>query len=245
MVFVNQINSKKNGILPGLTVICLFVMQTLAAKTGSLVAGQFNYADIDPDGLFLPLCVHHIVQAMIALVFIFILSRIKMFSFNLAPKFSELGIKYTVIFSAVIFVYAIVFHIVGYQLGTLAPYNYELNARNCFGYLGFQLLLSGPSEEILFRALPITVLCPFDTKSKNQWIIIASVLFGIAHIGWSFNPPALFVSWFQVVYAFILGIVYGITYIKSKSIIYPMIMHSMSNVIMVGVGYLLYIVMVM
>ncbi len=240
-----QMNSKKNGIFLVLTVIGLFVMQTLAARIGSLVAIQFNYAYFDPDDLFLSLCVHHIVQAITALILIFILSRTKRLSFNLNPKFSKIGIQYTVIFLAVIFVYAIISHVVAYKLGTIAPYDYELNARNCFGYLGFQLLLSGPSEEILFRALPITVLCLFDTESKNKWtaIIIASVLFGIAHIGWRLHPFALSVSWFQVVYACILGIAYGITYIKSKSIIYPMIMHSMSNVITVGVGYLLYSVM--
>ncbi len=242
---MNQINSKKNVIFLALTAIGLFVVQTLAAKMGSLVAGQFNYAYFDPDDLFLSLCVHHIVQAAIALILIFALFRMKRLPFNLKPKFSRTGIKYTAIFLAVILVYVLISHIVGYKLGTIAPYAYELNARNCFGYLGFQLLLSGPSEEILFRALPITVFCLFDTKSKYKWtaIIIASVLFGIAHIGWSFNPFAVSVSWFQVVYAFILGIAYGITYIKSKSIIYPMIMHSMSNVIMVGIGYLLYIVM--
>ncbi len=242
---MNQINSKKNAIFLALTAIGLFVVQTLAAKMGSLVAGKFNYAYFDPDDLFLSLCVHHIVQAIVALILIFILSRIKKLSFNLMPKFSKIGIQYTVIFLAVILVYVLISHIVGYKMGTLAPYDYELNAHNCFGYLGFQLLLSGPSEEILFRALPVTVLCLFDTKSKHKWtaIIIASVLFGIAHIGWSFNPFTLSVSWFQVVYAFILGIAYGITYIKSKSIIYPMIMHSMSNVIMVGIGYLLYSIM--
>ncbi len=242
---MNQMNSRNNGIFLALTVICLFVIQTLAAKTGSLVAGLFDYAYFDPDDLFLSLCVHHIVQAIVALIFIFILLRIKKLSFNLKPKLSKIGIKYTIIFLVVILVYVIISYIVGYKLRTIAPYDYELNIRNCFGYLGFELLLSGPSEEILFRALPITVLCLFDTKSEHKWktIIIASVLFGIAHIGWSLNPFTLSVSWFQVAYAFILGIAYGIAYIKSKSIIYPMIMHSMSNVIMVGIGYLLYSIM--
>lgn len=242
---MKQISSKKNGICLALTAICLFVVQTLAAKAGSLVAGSFHYAPLDPDELFLPLCVHHTVQALIALILIFALVKLKKLPFYLAPRRSEVGIKYTVIFLAVILAYAILFHIVGYKLGTIAPYDYELNARNCFGYLGFQLLFSGPAEELLFRALPIAVLCLHDTKREHKWtaILIASVLFGIAHIGWSFNPFTLSASWFQVAYALILGIAYGITYLKSKSILYPMLMHSMSNVMMVGVGYLLYYLM--
>ncbi len=49
---MNQMNSKKYGIFLVLTVIGLFVMQTLAARIGSLVAMQFNYAYFDPDDLF-------------------------------------------------------------------------------------------------------------------------------------------------------------------------------------------------
>ena len=41
-----------------------------------------------------------------------------------------------------------------------------------------------------------------------------------------------------------LGIVYGVTYVKSKSIIYPMIMHGLSDVFMVGIGYIFMIVMI-
>ena len=50
-------------------------------------------------------------------------------------------------------------------------------------------------------------------------------------------------SIFQLVYAFILGLAYGFTYIKSKSIIYPIIMHGMSNFLMVGIGYVFQIML--
>ena len=112
------------------------------------------------------------------------------------------------------------------------------------GTLGFQLLLSGTSEEILFRALPITVIGNLtNSKSKNVLgILVASVLFSIAHIQWSLVPFTISFDLFQLVYAFILGIAYGVTYIKSKSIIYPMIMHGMSNFLMVGIGYIFAII---
>ena len=61
------------------------------------------------------------------------------------------------------------------------PYEYELNIANVFGTLGFQLLLSGTSEEILFRALPITVLgaliCKDNKRSYAFEIVIATALF--------------------------------------------------------------------
>ncbi len=239
---MKQSTIKKNYIFCGLTVIALLLFQTLAAKAGSIASSWFDYSSLDPDDLFMALCVHHIVQAIIGVITIVILKKVKGLHFNLKPIVSKNGIRYTIIFTVVILIYAAVSYFIGYKMRTIAPYDYELNARNCLGYLGFQLLLSRPSEEILFRALPITILCMFDTKSSNKWlaIITSSVLFGIAHIGWSTNPFTLHVSWFQVVYASVLGIAYGITYIKSKSIIYPMVMHSISNVIMVGMGYVLY-----
>lgn len=68
--------------------------------------------------------------------------------------------------------------------------------------------------------------------------MIAVLLFSIAHISWSIHPFTLSFSWFQLAYAFLLGAVYGITYVKSKSIIYPMIMHGLSNFFMIGAGYI-------
>ena len=60
-------------------------------------------------------------------------------------------------------------------------------------------------------------------------IVITSVLFSVAHIQWTLFPITLSFSWFQLIYAFVLGVAYGLTYVKSESIIYPMIMHGLSN----------------
>ena len=100
------------------------------------------------------------------------------------PKVSRKGIAYTSIFAIIILIYVLVSYIIGYRLNTIQPYEYNLNLKNVIGTLGFQLFLSGTSEEILFRA-----------------------------------------------------------FIKSKSIIYPVIMHGLSNFFMVGIGYIFAIVL--
>lgn len=41
---------------------------------------------------------------------------------------------------------------------------------------------------------------------------------------------------FQVVYSLILGLFYGICFERSKSMIYPMIMHSITNVVAVNLS---------
>ena len=225
-------------------IILLFIIQTFASKIGGYIAKLFDYTIIDSDNTFMNISVHHIVQMLIALLVIFIIHKTRKLNFNLNPKFSKTGILYTAIFSFVILIYVLISYIIGYSNSAIAPYGYDLNAVNILGTLGFQLLLSGTSEEILFRALPITVIGNLtNSKSKNVLgILVASVLFSIAHIQWSLVPFTISFDLFQLVYAFILGIAYGVTYIKSKSIIYPMIMHGMSNFLMVGIGYIFAII---
>ena len=222
-----------------LLLAALFVMQFLFSYAGSLVSRSFDYSPIDSDGLFAQVAVHHIIQMLLALLAILIIHKVmKIEGFKLRPRFDHAGVKHTLIFCAVLAVYYLIVYIAGSFSGTINTYDYELNAVNVTGTLGFQLFLSGPSEEILFRSLPITVLLSvLDHESKCDRAIAVfgtAILFGLAHINWStFTIP-----WFQVCYAIILGIFYGYTFIRTKSVIYPMIMHSMSNVISVGGCYL-------
>ena len=231
-------NTKKYAYAALLTA-GLFAVQFLFSRLGWLVAGMLDYSSFDKEDVFARLSVHHIIQMLLALLVIFILVKTrKTREFKLAPKYDAKGIRYTLIFCAVLTAYYAVLYIIGSFTGTIGTYSHELNPTNITGYLGFQLLLSGPSEEILFRSLPVTLLLSClksDSKKDNTIaIVIAAVLFAIAHIDilhLSFDP-------FQVGYAFVLGLIYGYTFIKTKSVIYPMIMHSMSNVISVGGCYL-------
>lgn len=71
-------------------------------------------------------------------------------------------------------------------------------------------------EELFFRGV---LLRRFTLKwSPQKSIIISSLLFGIIHI----NP-------LNMLFAFGLGCVLGYAYLKTKSIIVPMLLHSFSN----------------
>ena len=112
---------------------------------------------------------------------------------------------------------------------------------NIIGQLSFQLLLSGPSEELIFRAFAITMLGIVIKKRVINGKVstanfIAAVIFGLAHMSFSFAPFAVVYSPFQVVMAIVLGLFYGDCYEKSKSMYYPMMMHSISNIVMVGLS---------
>lgn len=232
----------KRSIVVFIVVIFIFAIQSIASKLGGVIAGLFDYHSIDKDNAFLWITIHHLVQMIIALLLIAVIHKKSGIKFFLRPKISKTGIKYTIIFSIAILGYVLISYTIGYKMNTIQAYPYKLNVYNILGTLGFQLLLSGTSEEILFRAFPIAVLGyvfhKYEYKSCALEIIFSALLFAIAHISWSISPFTISFSWFQLIYAFVLGLIYGITYVKSKSIIYPMIMHGLSNFLMVGVGYI-------
>jgi len=156
-------------------------------------------------------------------------------------------VEFVAKFTVAALAFALIWQVGVQVLGNIGMPNYPLNFNNIAGRLGFQLLLSGPSEEILFRALPITLLVYSFRENKVIKIkeleislenIIAALLFTFAHVYWSLNPFSISASWFQLALSMVLGLWYGIAYKKSKSIIYPMAMHSIWNVVMVAARYI-------
>ncbi len=210
-------------------------------RLAGLFADQFNYAGIDPDGAFAWISIHHIVQALFFLVVMLMLAKLKNFKFGFTLGDKKVGLYFVRLFAIIFSIYMIVSLIIVYFTETFNTFPYPLTIRNILGQLGFQLFLSGPSEELIFRAFAITMLSLyikgrfFNGKLSNA-NIIAAIIFALAHIRFGFFPFTMSYDPFQLVYAGGLGLVYGICYERSKSMIYPMIMHSMSNVIAVGVS---------
>lgn len=185
--------------------------------------------------------VHHIVQALVIIPIMLIVSNTFKIKFNLGWGDKLEGMKYLKRFILVFTVYTLIAYLITMVSGGIVSFAYPLTTRNIAGYLGFQLLLSGPSEELIFRAFAISVFAGLVTdrrinKHLSYAVLFASIIFGIAHIGFSFNPFSISYSVFQVFYAIVLGYFYGDCYEKSRSIIYPMIMHSYSNVLMIGLS---------
>ena len=222
----------------------LFTVQVLTGKSGWAVADLFSYERIDLYNIYARLSVHHIIQMIIALAIIAVLTRLLKADFGLKLGDAKKGMKYIKVYTAAFSIFTLICHILMYFYDMVPAFDFPLDKTNVMGTLGFQLLLSGTSEEILYRALPITVLVYVFGKSVNiKWnitleIVIASVLFSIAHIKWSLSPFTIEMNYFQFLYAFVLGTIQGKAYQETHSILYPMYMHSISNVLMVGTGYL-------
>ena len=236
---------KKTNLLRGVILfLAIFLFQVAVGKLGNLAAGQVDYKAVDPYDVFMGLSIHHAVQMILTLAVIGLIARLFKVDFGFSRGDVKVGMKFLAIFCAAFLGIALVSHCAMYFTGSLPVYEFPLTPGNILGTLGFQLFLSGPSEEILYRALPITLFIFILGRSitlKDDItveIVAASLLFSVAHIQWSLAPFTINVNYFQLLYAFTLGTIQGIAYQRSRSILYPMLMHSISNVLMVGTGYL-------
>lgn len=236
-----EINKTLSGII---VFVSLFILQVLLGKAGHFVANITPHQQIDPYGSFAGISIHHIGQMIIALIVILVLSKQLKTNFYFQLGDMKKGMKYLALFTAAFAIISLALHVFMYVNNQLPSYSFPLDKRNIIGTLGFQLFLSGPSEEVVFRALPITVLIYAFGKSIpvkgniTLEVILASVLFSFAHISWSLSPFMIKIDFFQIFYSFVLGTIQGIVYQRARSILYPVLMHSISNVLMVGIGYL-------
>jgi len=236
--------NQKKILLYEIMILLLLIFQKVLGKVGRIVADLLPYERFDPYKAFAWVSVHHITEMLIALAVIMILSKLLKVDFGFSLGDRKKGTKYVMMYTAIFAGVTLVCHILMLIYNMLPVYDFPLNKNNILGTLGFQLLLSGPTEEILYRALPITMLVHVLGKSlKVKWgitleTIIASFLFAIAHMKWSLFPFTIEANYFQLFYAFVLGAIQGKAYQDSRSIVYPMFMHSISNVLMIGTGFL-------
>ena len=214
---------KNKYVIAAILIVVLFVVQFLFSRFGSLISQLFDYSSFDPDGLFAQVSVHHIIQMLCALTLIFIIWKAKKTEwFNIRPRLDSKGIKDTLLFCLAITVYYLAVYIIGSFTNTISTYDYELNAVNVSGTLGFQLLLSGPSEEILFRGVILGRL----KRVMPVWsaVIVSSLAFALVHG----NP-----LW--IAYTFVMGLLVAMIDVKYDSIVPGMIMHFMFNLYGCGI----------
>jgi len=97
-------------------------------------------------------------------------------------------------------------------------------------FLILSSVIVGPFvEELLFRNVLVNKLLGFNSKLIT--ILMASFIFAIVHNGL-----------YNIIYTFILGIILNIVYLKGKNLLYPLIIHSFANLIVLFlVGYNFYI----
>jgi hypothetical protein len=113
---------------------------------------------------------------------------------------------------------------------------YALTTPTVLGWLGFEGIYVGPTEEIPFRALLVTYLAatmPGRLRLFNfemNWAgVIVALIFALLHAGnFAVRPWPLALG--QQIYAFGLGVAYAYWLEKSRSVVAPSIGHNVGDV---------------
>lgn len=208
------------------------------------ITNLFDFSKIDPDKAFMWFMVRHTIQALIIGLIMLILIKVYKIDFKLSLGDSAVGVSYLKKFMIIFSIGCIAYYLIFFFLGQNEKFAYDLTFKNIVGYLSFQLFFTGPSEEFIFRAFSITVFSCFVSKMRlNKKIsyanLFAAIVFGLAHLYITFSPFKVTFLLPQVIISIILGYFYGDCYEKSNSIVYPIIMHSFTNIMMVGLQILL------
>lgn len=232
-------------VTPGKNLERLIVIPAVALLAVSIIPGSASVVTdliwppvsaVDPEKVFLWITIHHILQlAFTVLVMKFVFRMdLHQSGFNL----NELTVSLRIFgWFALVFLGWRLLEQLPYIISRTAPsLGYPLNAKNMAGVLGFQFLLSGTAEEPLFRGLVMIVLGKYLKGTHRigkleipSAGIVATVLFMLAHVSFTFSPFAIQYSLYQQFLALGLGLYYAIVFHRTGSLLAPIIAHGYSN----------------
>ncbi len=120
---------------------------------------------------------------------------------------------------------------------TPPEFGYEVTVVNVIGILVFMGIVSGLSEEILFRGFIQTYLTQYFDRTFTVFGhvlplsgLIAAVIFTVAHVGFTVFPLGIYhLQIPQIALAFVLGIYYAIAYHETESLVAPIVAHNVVN----------------
>jgi hypothetical protein len=212
------------GLMPALSSVC-------AVLTGRLLG-----VAIDP-GFTLPfLYAQHGFQLVLALLVIFVLQRFVPADYGLhwprGKTYFGAATVWGIFFAVLMTVVGETPQLLHHSVPDLG---YKLTPPTMAGWLAFEGIYVGPTEEIPFRALMVTYLAAalpgrvrFGRYDMHQAGVIIALVFALAHANSFFTDP-WYLALAQQVYAFALGVLYAYWLEKSGSIIAPIIGHNVSD----------------
>lgn len=104
----------------------------------------------------------------------------------------------------------------------------------------FATLVIGIFEETIFRVVVIFIIGVifYNLKLKVYWkIYLSSLIFALAHlenmlsVGQSLQQTII-----QIGYSFCLGTIFAISYLVTKNILYPMVLHFLADLISISLS---------
>ena len=183
------------------------------------------------------LYIHHSVQMILAIITIFlitVISKKKICNWGLNLNHWQWSVKIASIFAIVWFTISLLLNLI---FSFQSQVTYELNTANIISDLFFDFILTGFSEEILFRGLIMGIL--LHTWKGNLNIgsfqisiagVVSTLFFAIAHIGIDYESFTINnISPMQLIFVVGLGLFYAIMRDKTKSLLGPIIAHGASD----------------
>jgi uncharacterized protein len=210
-----------------------------------------SLAFMDPDHAWLVLTIHHIVQAMlgITIISIYIKSTRSSFKeFGFRWPIESRALKYIFSFCAIwaIIQFTAAFILVKYTNQSIV-FGFPFTMGNFLSHLGFQLFLSGTSEEIIFRSMIMTILVnSFQDDYKpavlfRLVIAIATIIFMVEHINIDYRTFTItHINYLQQLTVLIFGIFYGWLFLKYKNYWAPALAHNLLNSIIITISLILF-----
>lgn len=211
--------------------IALFVITQLSGLMANIIYPSIQR--FDPDDVFLWISVHHLVQLVLTIALMVALGGIDLHRWGFNFENWRTSLVWIIVFASVFA--AVQF----YWVSGIAEraFAYPLTNRNMGGLLTFQYGLSGLSEEPLFRGFVMVFLASQWTKIYKPFglevpvtVLISTALFMLFHV--NFHLSTLSISGFdfdQQMMALQLGLLYGVAFHYTKSLLVPIVCHGLSN----------------
>lgn len=215
-----------------LIVIGAILLVPRFAAWGANLISPFLTA-IDPNGSFAWLFAHHALQLAFAVMLMLVLSngRLSLWGFNLNRWKTSLAF---IVGLLIVFGTAEYIRISG---GGASAFDAPRTQRDMLGVQAFQYIMSGLGEEPLFRAFIIVFLARsipqifrLGDLEVPATVLIATALFMFAHIQIDYAQFSIVhVDLGQQLKALQFGLLYGIAFHYTRSLLAPVAMHGISN----------------
>jgi uncharacterized protein len=234
--------------MPILLVVVLGLGIPYLAAFAALFSSRYLHTPAPPPhGPLLPwLYAHHAYQLAIALAAIAIVKRLQPFDAGLRwPR------KKTYILPAVLWglffgvLMTVVDHAPDLWARRVPDLGFPYTAPNVAGWLFFEGVYVGPTEEIPFRSLLVGYLLAAMParlrvgRFEMGWAgVVVAAIFALAHAANLASHPS-WAGFGQQVYAFALGILYAYWFEKSASVVAPIVGHNVSDFVEDGIVFAL------
>ena len=122
---------------------------------------------------------------------------------------------------------------------------YPLTTQNVVGWLSFQGIVVGPTEEIPYRSLLLgylTAAMPGQVNFRNFRMngagVVVALVFGLGHL-LNFAQVPFWILLGQVLEAFVFSLICAYWFEKSRSVLAPIVFHNVWDFTQTGLSYLM------